>query len=155
MPKTVAELLAAWRAADRRWEATAQGDPVFRAVAIDVVRAWLAYHAAINDRFPGEFALVADDDRLIVAASAGVEATLGHAPEAVVGRRIEDLAARAGVADTSVLWSAFLGEGRQDGTFDLVDRDGAIVHLNYQARAHYPIANFHLSRLWPAGEQDG
>lgn len=152
MPKTVAELLAAWRAADRRWEATTQDDPGFRAVGIDVVGAWLEYHAAIDERHPGEFVLVADDDRSIVAAGAGVEANLGRAPDAILGLRIEDLAAPGVVADTEMLWAAFISEGRMDGTFELTHRDGSVVRLHYQARAHYPIASFHLSRLWPEAD---
>lgn len=147
--KDVPQLLAEWRAADRRWEATTRQDAAFRAVCIDVVRAWLAYHSAIDDQHPGEFALVADDDRLYVAASAGVERTLGYPPESVLGKRIEDLAGLEVVADTGELWSSFIRDGRQDGTFALVHRDGSVVRLHYQARAHFPIANFHLSRLWP------
>lgn len=146
----MADLLQAWRAADRRWEATPKDDPEFRGVAVDVIRAWLAYHATIDRPHAGEFALVADDDRLFVAASAGVEVTLGHAPDSVLGLRIEDLAGTGGTADTTDLWAAFIVDGRQDGTFALRHRDGSLVQLEYQARAHFPIANFHLSRLWPA-----
>lgn len=149
MPGTVAGLLEAWRAADRRWESTPKDDPAFRAVAVDVIRAWLAYHAAIDRPDAGEFALVADDDRLFVAASAGVLGTLGYAPDAVHGLRIEDLAGTDAIADTADRWAAFIIDGRQDGTFDLLHRDGSSVRLAYQARAHFPIANFHLSRLWP------
>lgn len=148
MTRTIAELLAAWRAADRRWEATTRDDPAFRDVAIEVIRAWLAYHAAIDEQHPGEFALVTDDDRSFVAASAGVETALGYAPASVLGRRIEDLAGTDAVADTVDLWAAFIIEGRQDGRFDLLHRDGSVVRVEYQARAHYPIANFHLSRMW-------
>lgn len=149
VPRNVADLLAAWRAADRRWETTPQEDPIFREVGIAVIRAWLAYQAAIEQPHGGEFALVADDDRLFVAASAGIEATLGYAPASVLGRRIEDLAEIEAVADTVDRWAMFIIEGRQDGTFDLLHRDGSVVRLEYQARAHYPIATFHLSRLWP------
>ncbi len=31
----------------------------------------------------------------------------------------------------------------------MVTKAGLDIELNYQARAHYPIAGFHLSRLWP------
>lgn len=148
MSGPLAALLAAWRAADRRWESTPRDDPAFRDVSVEVIGAWLAYHAAIDRPHAGEFALVADDDRRFVATSAGIEATLGYAPASVLGRRIEDLAA-TDAADTVDRWSAFIVEGRQDGTFHLRHRDGSVVKLEYQARAHFPIANFHLSRLWP------
>lgn len=154
MPKGVAELLEAWRAADRRWESTPQDDPIFREIAIDVLRAWLAYQAATDHGHPAEFALVADDDRSFVAVSAGVETALGYEPASILGRRVEDLAAPGHVAETAERWAAFIREGRQDGTFELRHRDGRMVSLTYQARAHYPIANFHLSRLWPSSGRD-
>ncbi len=148
--KALADLLADWRVADRRWEATPREDPDYRAATIEVLRAWLAYHTAADPHAPGEFALVTDDDRVYVAASEGVEATLGFTPESLLGRRIEDIAAPTLVADTSDRWTSFLVEGRQDGVFDIVSRDGSVLRMQYQARAHYPIANFHLSRLWPS-----
>ena len=145
----VSRLLTEWRAADRRWETTAQDDPDYREAGINVLRAWLAYHTATDEQQPGGFALVTDDDRVYVAASAGVEATLGYTAQAMLGRRIEDFAAPALVASTPDRWSTFLSAGREDGSFDMLHADGSVVRMRYQARAHYPIANFHLSRLWP------
>lgn len=148
-------LLATWREADRRWEATARDDPGFRGVCVDVVRAWVAYHAAVDDQPPGEIALVADDERVYVAVSRSVQDTLGYAPESVLGRRIEDLAAPAAVPTTRDQWAGFVKDGRQDGAFDMLRSDGTVLRMRYQARAHYPIANFHLSRLWPEPEANG
>ncbi|MGK2851650.1 MAG: hypothetical protein ACSLFN_12155 [Candidatus Limnocylindrales bacterium] len=54
VPRNVADLLAAWRAADRRWETTPQDDPTFRDVGIAVIRAWLGYQAAIGQLHAGE-----------------------------------------------------------------------------------------------------
>lgn len=42
--------------------------------------------------------------------------------------------------------------GRQDGTYDLEAKDGPMVTLRYQARAHHPVPGFHVSRLWPESE---
>ena len=151
-PVAVSRLLTEWRAADRRWESTAQDDPDYREAGINVLRAWLAYHTAMDEQQPGGFALVTDDDRVYVAASAGVEATLGYPAQAILGRRIEDFAAPAIVASTAARWSTFATAGRQDGSFDMLHADGSVVRMCYQARAHYPIANFHLSRLWPDPE---
>ena len=145
----IGALLAAWRAADRRWEATPRTDPSYPVVCVDVLRAWLDYHEAVDPHEPGEIALVTDDDRVYVAVSRGVEATLGYSAESLLGRRVEDLAPPQVAAATPQRWAAFVEEGRQDGTFDLVRSDGSIVTTRYQARAHYPIANYHLSRLWP------
>lgn len=151
-PAIVSRLLTEWRAADRRWESTAQDDPDYREAGINVLRAWLGYHTATDEQQPGGFALVTDDDRVYVAASAGVETTLGYTAQEMLGRRIEEFAAPELVTATGDRWSTFLTEGRQDGSFDMLHADGSVVRMRYQARAHYPIANFHLSRLWPDPE---
>lgn len=150
VPTSIETLLAAWRAADRRWESTPSDAPAFRQASIDVLQAWLAYHAAVDEGQPGEFALIADDDRLYVAASVGVLETLGYTAESILGRRVEEFTTRSMLAGTAERWSDFAVAGRQDGEFDMRRHDGSVIRLHYQARAHYPIANFHLSRLWPA-----
>ena len=76
-PKVVATTLTQWRAADRHWEATPQDSLEFRGACSAVLGAWLGYHAAVDTGHPGEFALVTDDERTYVAASAGVDATWG------------------------------------------------------------------------------
>lgn len=154
-PVTVSALLTEWRAADRRWESTSQDDPDYREAGIDVLQAWLAYHTATDEQQPGGFALVTDDDRVYVAASPGVEATLGYTAQAMLGRRIEDFAAPGLGSTTADRWTTFALAGRQDGSFDMLRADGSVVRMRYQARAHYPIANFHLSRLWPDPEVRG
>ncbi len=146
---SVASLLTEWRAADRHWETTPQDSPEFRDACIAVLRAWLGYHAAVDAGHPGEFALVTDDERTYVAVSAGVDATLGYAPQAMIGLRIEDFVAPTLLGASGDLWSKFLREGRQDGTIEMVHKNGQVLRMRYQARAHHPIANFHLSRLWP------
>jgi PAS domain-containing protein len=146
---TVAHLLGSWRAAERRWEAMSPDDPALPEAAVEVLRSWLGYHAATDTLKPGEFALVTDDDRRYVAVSDGVTAALGYEPDALHGKRIEDLAAPSLVAGTSERWAAFIRDGRQDGEFDMLRADGRVLRVGYQARAHFPIAGYHLSRLWP------
>ena len=146
---TVAQLLGAWRAAERRWEAMSPDDPALPEAAVEVLRSWLGYHAATDTLTPGEFALVTDDDRRYVAVSDGVTAALGYEPDALLGKRIEDLAAPSLVAGTAERWATFITDGRQDGEFDMVRADGREIRVGYQARAHFPIAGYHLSRLWP------
>jgi PAS domain-containing protein len=147
--RQLTDLLAAWRFADRRWEKTASDDPALRESAIAVVRTWLAYHLAAGDYPPGEIALVADDDRIYVAVSPGVIDTLGYLPAELLGKRVEDLGRPEHAGSTGLSWSRFIQDGRQDGVFPLVTKDGLEILLNYQARSHFPIAGFHLSRLWP------
>ena len=146
----VSARLEAWRVADRRWEMTPPSAPGYRAACIEVLRCWLAYHAAADVGEPGEFALVTDEERTYVAVSESVEATLGYAPASIIGLRIEDLAAPTVSGATAERWTEFVLAGRQDGTFELIAKDGSTLAVRYQARAHFPIAGFHLSRLWPA-----
>ena len=152
---TIHEALEAWRAAERRWEAMPADDPAYRQASIDVIAAWLAYHASDEESEPGSFVLVADDEHRYVAVSHGVSATLGYEPADLLGRRIEDLAPPDLAARTPADWQRFVADGRQDGEFRLVAADGHEVTLRFQARAHYPIAGFHRSRLWPVGQADG
>jgi PAS domain S-box-containing protein len=142
----VSEALTAWREAERHWEATDIADAEFRANGIAVVSAWLRYHDLLGEE-PGSFVMVADDDHRYVAVSEGVVAVLGYEARELLGRRIEDIAAADLVDGTPDAWERFLSVGRQDGEFRLIARDGREVAMTFQARAHYPIAGFHMSRL--------
>jgi PAS domain S-box-containing protein len=144
----IQDLLSGWRAAERTWEVTPVDDPGYRPAAIAVLETWLAYQQATEQVAPGSFALVVDDDQRYVAVSDGVRAVLGYEPSELLGRQIEDIAAPELVETTPEQWAAFLASGRQDGTFQLRASDGSIKDVGFQARAHYPIAGFHLSRLW-------
>ena len=143
----IADLLASWRAAERTWEAMDPDAQGAREASIAVLRAWLAYQGATERAEPGSFALVADDDHVYVAVSAGVTAVLGYEPAELLGHRIEDIATPDLAALTPDRWRDFLAMGRQDGEFRLLAKDGATVGVRFQARAHYPIPGFHVSRL--------
>lgn len=146
---TIHEALDAWRAAERRWESMPYDDPAYRQASIDVIAAWLTYNAPNEEDEPGSFVLVADGEHRYVAVSDGVKATLGYEPAQLLGRRIDDIAAPDLVAGTDEQWQRFLADGRQDGEFRLLAADGREVALRFQARAHYPIAGYHRSKLWP------
>jgi PAS domain S-box-containing protein len=141
-------LLTAWREAERRWERQGSPDEV-RAAALKVVEAYAAYQTAALPADSGEFVMVADDDGVYVAVTAGVTNVLGYAPDDLVGRRIDDISAPEQPETTRELWTSFILEGRQDGRFRVRAQDGRLVWLRYQARAHHPVAGFHISRLWP------
>jgi len=147
-PASIPDLLAAWRAAERRWERPESGDDA-RAAALAVIRAWTAYQDAALGDCPNEFMLVADDEGVYVAATAGVEACLGYPRDSMIGMKVSDIAAADLLESTPAQWSRFLADGRQDGRFRLRASDGGIVNLRYHARAHHPIAGHHMSRLWP------
>lgn len=143
----VGEILASWRAAERAWEGMSADAPGFRDASIAVLRAWLAYQAATEPAEPGTFALATDDDHVYVAVSAGVTAILGYEPAELLGRRIEDISAPDLATATPDAWRSFLAEGRQDGEYRLLAKDGSTVAVRFQARAHHPIPGFHVSRL--------
>jgi PAS domain S-box-containing protein len=156
MPKpTIHEALDAWRATERRWEAIRPDDPAYRQASIDVIEAWLSYHAQYGAPEPGSFVLVVDDEQRYVAVSDGVKATLGYEPTELLGRRIVDISPPDLATATPAQWQRFIAEGRQDGEFRLLAADGREVALRFQARAHYPIAGYHRSRLWPVEPAGG
>jgi PAS domain S-box-containing protein len=145
---TISDALAAWREAERRWELTRLDDPGYRQAGIEVVAAWLRYHE-LTDREPASFVLVADDDHVYVAVGGGVRAALGYEPSELLGRRVDDISAPDLAADTPSAWERFLANGRAEGEYRLLARDGREVSMRFQARAHHPIPGFHTSRLWP------
>ena len=150
---SITELLAAWRAAERRWERHAPPDEI-RTAALDVIAAWAAYQDAALPPDTREFILVADDVGAYVHATRGVTAVLGYDPVDLIGVRIQDLAATELQETTPMQWDDFLAHGRQEGAFRLQAKDGRIVSVRYQARAHHPVPGFHASRLWPDVEDD-
>jgi PAS domain S-box-containing protein len=97
--------------------------------------------------------LVADDDGAYVHATRGVTGVLGYEPLDLIGLRVQDLAAAELQESTPGQWADFLAEGRQEGQFQLRAKDGLVVPLLYQARAHHPVPGFHASRLWPLEER--
>lgn len=147
--RDVPELLAAWRAAERRWQRIADDQDV-AAAALEVVAAWLAYQEATLPAAHDEFLLVVDDDQRYVGATTALSRVLGYAPGDILGRPISDLAApdlRLAMPD---LWAQFMADGRKEGEFTLCSADGTPVALNFEARAHHPLPGYHVSRLWPA-----
>ena len=144
---SIVDLLSAWRAAERRWE-LATDDGERGPAASEVLAAWTAYQDAASTSTT-EFMLVTDATGRYVAATGGVRQILDMAPEELVGRTIADMAAPDLRSTTPEQWMRFLEEGRQDGTFRLVARDGHVVTLRFQARAHHPLPGYHVSRLSP------
>ena len=145
--RPLAELLAEWRAAERRWERPAPASDI-QAAALNVIGSWVAYQDAALPAESGEFMLVADDDRQYVGVTGAVTRVLGYEPGEIIGKRIEDLAHPEQAAATAAEWQEFLEEGRRDGLFVLRAKDGRAVSCVYQARAHHPVPGFHMSRLW-------
>jgi len=143
------DALVVWRQAERRWESIDPEDPGYRAAALEVVSAWLSYHEA-SETERGTFVLIVDEEQRYIGVSRGVTNILGYKPEELVGRKIESVVAGGAGVDPAQDWLRFLTDGRQEGEYSMVGRDGRPVRLRYQARAHHPIPGYHLSRLSPA-----
>jgi PAS domain S-box-containing protein len=145
--REITEALDRWRTADRRWGATAPGDPESRHVAAEVITTWLRYQEAADER-PGSVVLIVDDELQYVAVSNSVRDALGYEPSDLIGLRIADIASADLVASTPGEWQRFLEEGRQEGMFRLRSGDGRDVPMRFEARAHFPIPGYHMSRLF-------
>ncbi len=96
--------------------------------------------------------VIADDSRRYVAANAAACLLLRLPEEDVRGRSIEELTPPENRAQIPPLWDAFLREGTQQGTFELLMPDGARVAVDYSATANIAPGQ-HLSILmFPAGQ---
>ncbi|MEO8437855.1 MAG: hypothetical protein ABI562_05290, partial [Chloroflexota bacterium] len=116
MTITITDALAAWRAAERRWEGTESSGPDYQAAAIGVIAAWLRYQDLAENE-TGSFVLVTDDEQRYVAVGGGVQAALGYQPAELLGKQIMDIAAPDLAETTPDHWRRFIADGRQDGEF--------------------------------------
>ena len=90
--------------------------------------------------------LVADDDRQYVDANRAACLLLRSTRERVLQLRIDDLTPPEVRHGVDQLWEAFLREGSQAGTFELLMPDGARLALEYSATANVEPGR-HLSAL--------
>lgn len=95
--------------------------------------------------------VVADDSRRYVAANPAA-CLLLRLPEAdVVRLRVDDLTPTENRSHMDALWAAFLREGVQEGTFELMMPDGTRLEVEYSATANVE-PGLHLSILmFPPG----
>lgn len=96
--------------------------------------------------------VIADDDRRYVAANPAACLLLRLPEPDVLTRRIDDLTPPEVRPAVEAMWRAFLDEGTQRGTFELLMPDGGRVRVDYSATANIEPGR-HLSILmFPAGE---
>lgn len=145
---SIPDLLAEWRAAERRWDRDAPAEEAY-AAALEVVRAFVAYQDAALPADSREFILITDEHQRYVGVTKAATAVLGYPVAELVGRRIGDVVALDDRERTPAQWQAFLEAGRQEGHFSLLTKVGEPISLRYIARAHHPVPGFHSSRLWP------
>ncbi|GAC1439639.1 MAG: hypothetical protein NVSMB51_17820 [Solirubrobacteraceae bacterium] len=95
--------------------------------------------------------LIADDQRRYVQANGAACLLLRLPRHDVLERRIDDLTPPELHDRLPAMWSAFLREGTQSGTFELLMPDGPRMRIDYSATANVEPGR-HLSILLvPAG----
>jgi DNA-binding CsgD family transcriptional regulator len=95
--------------------------------------------------------VIADGKRRFVAANPAACLLLRLAEADVVRLRIDDLTPPENRGNMDALWEAFLRDGVQEGTFELMMPDGARIEVEYSATANVE-PGLHLSILmFPAG----
>lgn len=147
MSSSIPVLLEAWRAAERRWEATKPDDPGYPEARSKVLEAWVGYQEAVGYLAPDDLVLIADDDMQYVSANAEAHRVLGYGAGELVGLSVIDLTPATDEELMRTAWDEFRRSGRQDGQYLLRRRDGAAVKATYIARAHLPVAGLHTARL--------
>jgi formate hydrogenlyase transcriptional activator len=80
--------------------------------------------------------LLADNDRHYREASVGASKLLGLPREKIIGRSLDDFAEPAFKPVISERWRAFLEEGAQEGTLQLVGPDGGPRDVEYTAKGN-------------------
>src|ERR1700680_2516426 len=80
--------------------------------------------------------LLADNDRQYLEASVGASKLLGLPREKIIGRSLDDFAEPSFKPMISERWRAFLEEGEQEGTLQLVGPDGDPREVEYSAKGN-------------------
>src|SRR5690348_6339318 len=80
--------------------------------------------------------LIADNDRNYWDASAGAGKLLGLPRNKIIGCRMDDFAAPSFKPKISQLWRAFLEQGEQAGTLQLMSPDGNLREVEYTAKGN-------------------
>ncbi len=99
--------------------------------------------------------LLTDDDRQSREASVGASKLLGLPREKIVGRHLDEFAEPSFKPIISERWRAFLDEGEQVGTLQLVGADGLPRDVEYIAKSNIlPVRHVLVLRDKTAGDAD-
>jgi PAS domain-containing protein len=148
MSEDVAELLAEWRTAQRRFESLVDADTSCPHAAAAVARAWLAYQVAVGGLDPDEVVLIVDDDRRYVAASPNAEHVLGVPHDQLLTMRIDDITPPDALPALEGTWRDFLEGSTMAGEYGSNEGAG-LSRVEFRARANWPVRHVHVSHLKP------
>jgi formate hydrogenlyase transcriptional activator len=96
---------------------------------------------------PASPILIADDERTYREASVGAGKLLGLPREKIIGRSLDDFAAPGLAPVIPERWEAFLKDGEQSGTLDLLEPDGSEREVEYTAKTNVlPVRHLLLLR---------
>jgi len=96
---------------------------------------------------PSASVLLTDDDRRYREASVGAAKLLGRPRQEIIGRSLDDFAVPAIKPAISERWEAFLEEGVQAGTLQLLGPDGITRDVEYTAKGNVlPVRHLLLLR---------
>ena len=101
----------------------------FLAQELELLFRAIVYHPSVP-------ILIADNDRNYRDASAGAGQLLGLPREKVIGQKMDDFADPAFRPQISQLWQAFLEQGEQEGTLQLLGPERIRREVEYVARAN-------------------
>jgi formate hydrogenlyase transcriptional activator len=100
--------------------------------------------------------LITDDDRNYREASIGAGKLLGLPREEVIGRSLDEFAVPEIQSVISERWQAFLAEGEQAGSLQLLGRDGTPRNVEYTAKRNVlPVRHLLVLRDETKTEADG
>jgi PAS domain S-box-containing protein len=100
--------------------------------------------------------LLADNDRRYREASIGASKLLGLPREKIIGRSLDDFAVPAIKPAILERWQAFLKEGEQEGTLQLLGADGTPRDVEYTAKGNVlPVRHLLLLRDKTNSAEDG
>jgi formate hydrogenlyase transcriptional activator len=100
--------------------------------------------------------LITDSDGNSKDASVGVSKLLGLPREKIIGRPIDDFAPPSFKPQVSQLWRAFLEEGQQEGTLQLVGPGGTVREVEYLAKGNVlPVRHALILRDKSANTESG